>query len=405
LRAADGDPGFMRVAPTAPPWERLREEFAREFGDKPRVFRAPGRINLIGEHTDYNEGFVLPLAIDRELRIAAATRRDRVVRVSSATLDRTVEFELDHRGQARTGTWIDYVRGMALAIEGQGTRLAGANLLVAGDLPLGAGLSSSAALEVGTGLALCSLANLDIDARALALLAVAAEHTYVGTHCGAMDQLTVALGRRDHALFIDCRVLEPVPIPRALDGAELVVCDTGVKHELSRSGYNDRRVECERAVQALAPHLAPDLEVRALRDLDVEHLAQLGSMLPPKLAARVRHVVTENARVIAARAAIEMHDLVTFGRLMYASHASLRDDFEVSCLELDVVVETAQTMPGVLGARMTGGGFGGSAIALCAAGHSAGVAAALSTAFARRFGRTPATFNVRASDGASEVRA
>ncbi|HEU5055413.1 MAG TPA: galactokinase [Kofleriaceae bacterium] len=385
------DPAMVR--------DRFRQ---RHAGAAPRLFAAPGRINLIGEHTDYNDGFVLPMAIDRAVVVAAAPRSDRRVRVMSIDLDDEIELDLDHPGSPRRGSWIDRVEGVARSLMARGVALGGADLVLASDVPQGAGLSSSAALEVAVGMTLWSLAGGEVDRVALALAAQAAENDWVGTRCGVMDPMIAALGAADCALLIDCRSLEARPVPLALPDHVIAVLDTRVTHDLASSAYNDRRAECERGVELLRRWL-PD--IRALRDVTPDAFEPLAGELPEPVRRRCRHVVGENARTLAAAAALAAGDLARFGRLMVDSHRSLRDDYEVSCPELDLLAEVAAATPGVLGGRMTGGGFGGCVIALCERDAEPRYLAAASSSFDSRFGRMPVAISSRAAAGAREVEA
>ncbi len=362
-----------------------------------RRFAAPGRINLIGEHTDYNDGLVLPMAIDRSTVVAAVARPDREVHVTTAWRSAAASFSLDDEPAQASGEWLSYVHGMAACLEHAGIELRGAELHIESDIPVGAGLSSSAALELAVGRALLGLADREVAAAELARLAQQAEHRYAGTRCGIMDQLASACGVAGHALLIDCATLalEPVPIP---ESAVLLVCDTGVRHALATSAYNTRRDECEAALARLRA-LQPEL--RSLSEGNAALLARAGLSRP--LQQRAAHVVSENARVRATASALAAGELREVGRLMHASHVSLRDDYEVSCDELDVLVEAGLRSPHVLGARMTGGGFGGSAIALVERASVAAAEQDLVQAFAARFGRKPPVFAVTASDGAREI--
>ncbi len=312
--------------------------FSEMYGREPRLFRAPGRVNLIGEHTDYNGGFVLPLAIDRETIVAAAPRADRRVVAYSLNLGERAEFHLDEPGERRRGIWLDYVEGVARALESRGVRLGGAELLILSDVPAGAGLSSSAALEVSAGLALASVSGVEVDRVELALAGQQAEHTYVGTMCGIMDQFVAALGRAGHALLIDCRTLEATPVPLDTRETAIVICDSRVRHELSTSEYNTRRAECERGVELLREFLPG---IAQLRDVSTEEFGRYESRLPEPIRRRCRHVVHENERTLLAADALRRGDLSEVGRLMRRSHESLRDDYEVSCAELDFLAETA----------------------------------------------------------------
>jgi galactokinase len=384
---------------------RPAQAFREAFGREPRLFRAPGRVNLIGEHTDYNDGFVLPMALDRETVAAALSRPDRKLRarsidpVSRAPGGETGEIDLDAPA-ARRGTWLDYVEGTARVLEERFGAVPGADLLVMGDVPVGAGLSSSAALEMAIATALASLAGWTPDRRALALAGQAAEHRFVGTRCGIMDQLVSMLGEAGHALLIDCRTLDTRAIPLHPDRASVLVFDSGVRHQHSSGEYNLRRAQCEEAVSRLAAALP---KVRALRDVTPDELERHAAVLPEPLLARARHVVTEIDRTVLAASALSRGDLAGFGGLMFESHRSLRDDFEVSVPELDALVQAAASAPGVFGARMTGGGFGGCVVTLVESGQEGAAGAAIAKAFATRFGRAPAWFVTHASNGAGEV--
>ncbi|HVR70007.1 MAG TPA: galactokinase [Vicinamibacteria bacterium] len=380
--------------------ERSRRAFRDLYGRDPRLFRAPGRVNLIGEHTDYNDGFVLPIALDRDTLVAAAPRPDRRLRARSADHGEEGEIDLDAPPPPRRGTWLDYVEGTARVLEERIGPVPGADLLVAGDVPEGAGLSSSAALEMAVAAALASLAGWRLDRRALALAGQAAEHRFVGTRCGIMDQLVSMLGEAGHALLIDCRSLETRPIPLPPDRAAILVFDSGVRHRHSSGEYNVRRAQCEEAAARLGA-LTPG--VRALRDVAPDDLERHAAALGEPLRRRARHVVSEIHRTALAASALSRGDLAGFGRLMFASHASLRDDFEVSVPELDTLVQAARSAPGVLGARMTGGGFGGCTVTLAEAAQVEAAGTAIAAAFALRFGRAPAWFVTRAADGAGEI--
>ncbi len=339
----------------------LREAFQQTYGKEPRIFSAPGRVNLIGEHTDYNDGFVLPMAIDRRTYVAAAGNGTRAVRVSALDLDQTTDFNLDEPRTFFENPWAAYIAGVAFELQNAGRKLAGTDLVIKSDVPIGAGLSSSAALEIASGKALLTLSECRLDAIELALIAQKAEHTFVGTRCGIMDQLTVTVGQAEHALLIDCRSLNLQNIKLDLRDTMVAICNTNVKHELATSAYNQRRTECEQAVEILKA-LRPG--INALRDVTEEDLEHARKDLPELLFRRARHVVTENARTLEAANALHNGDLEKFGMLMNASHESLRDDYEVSCAELDLMVDLARKCDGVLGARMTGGGFGGCTVNL-----------------------------------------
>lgn len=338
---------------------QLEQSFRRRFGAQPQLFRAPGRVNLIGEHTDYNDGFVLPAALDLATYVAIAPRADRVICVHSAELDRECEFDLDVIQQP-AHDWSDYVRGVAMELKRSGYQLTGANISVMSQLPMGSGLSASAALEVAFGFALLRVAGEEVNRLELAKICQRAENEFVGMRCGIMDQYISCCGVEGSALLVDCRTLEARAIP-VDPSVRIVVCNTTVHHQLARSAFNERRRECEEAVARLSDVVNG---VLALRDISVESLEQHASSLSDNILRRARHVVRENARVIEAVSAFETRDFGEVGRLMNDSHESLRLDYEVSCPELDLMVQLARKAPGVYGARMTGGGFGGCTVSL-----------------------------------------
>jgi galactokinase len=338
----------------------LAARFREMFGTSARVFRAPGRVNVIGEHTDYNDGFVMPAALEVYTWVAAAKREDRVLEAYSAHFDQKISLSLDELAGPPRRHWSDFVRGVAAVLQNAGYKLAGANLVIHGEVPLGAGLSSSASLEVALALALGSVSGIDVPRVDLVKLCQKAEHEFVGTRCGIMDQFVAVYGASGHALMLDCRSLEYqlLPMPHNF---RLVVCNSMVRHELASGEYNLRRADCEEGVKLLEPHLSG---IRALRDVEVADLEAWKDVLPATVYRRCRHVVTENQRVLAAAKALQSGEVDRFGGLMYQSHASLRDDYEVSCRELDLLVDLASSRPGVYGARMTGGGFGGCTVNL-----------------------------------------
>jgi galactokinase len=327
-------------------------------------YRAPGRVNLIGEHTDYNDGFVMPAAIAYDIRVAVEPRADRRVSVVSDGFAGKREFDLDLLAPGVQHDWGDFIRGILIELQRDGAVLRGADLQVTSDLPVGAGLSSSAAIAVGVGYAMLDAAGLPIDRAKLALAAQRAENLHAGTHSGIMDQFISANARAGHAILLDTRALtfDYLPLPNA---ATFVVCNTMVKHSHATGGYNERHAECAAGVRALSARYA---DVRALRDVTLAQLDAARSDMPETIFRRCRHVISEDARVLAAGTALTSGDFAAFGRLMNASHASMRDDFEISAPEVDTMVERAQAFgPGVYGARMTGGGFGGSTVNLVAA--------------------------------------
>jgi galactokinase len=327
------------------------------------VARAPGRVNLIGEHTDYNDGFVLPTTIDRHIEVVARRRSDRHVRIVAADLDERRELDLDKPIDYANSGWLPYVLGVVHELEQRGRIQTGVDVVFRGTVPRGAGLSSSAALEVATALALDTVFNLWLNPVEMARLCRDVEHRYAGVRCGIMDQFASRLGRSDHALLIDCRSLDARHVPMPLDGHRLVIVDSGIRRELADSAYNQRRTECEEAVTRLHD---VDASITSLRDVTPDKLSKHEIRLPPDLFARCRHVVSENHRVLEACERLATGDLPAFGRLMNASHLSLRNDFEVSHPALDRLVEEAHRVEGVLGSRLTGAGFGGCTVNLVA---------------------------------------
>jgi galactokinase len=382
----------------------LEQRFVQLFGESPRIYQAPGRVNLIGEHTDYNDGFVMPAAIGFYTRALVAPRLDRKLVIHSENYSEQVEFDLDHLPPTRAGHWSDYVIGVVKMLVQSGKKLGGANLLVDGNVPQGAGLSSSASIEVAVGYALLDLADqadtrTDIDRTKLALLCQQAENEFVGAHCGIMDQFVASHGKRGQVLLLDCRslVYRQLPLP---DDVALAICNTMVKHSIAKGEYNRRRAECEAAVRGLSKYLP---NTRALRDVTPEHLQAYGHELPDVVMRRCRHVVNENARVLQAAAALERGDLQAFGTLMLESHRSLRDDFEVSCSELDLMVKLAEQAEGVYGTRMTGGGFGGCTIALVQAAWVEAFQRTVQEGYERSTGCKPEIYVCSAADGVGRV--
>jgi len=387
----------------------LRREFIERFGSAPRCFRAPGRVNLIGEHTDYNSGFVMPVAIQFDTTVAIAPRSDQTLRVRSINFAETREIDLTHIDmRAPSGAspvpWIDYVLGVVRVFRDQSVATPGADLLICGNVPLGAGLSSSAALEVSVALAICALAGRRLEKLALTKLCQRAENEYVGTQCGIMDPFASVFGRSGHALKIDCRSLEHVFVPLHLRSsgaaAQIVVCNTMVRHQLAGGEYNRRREECEQGARALG-QLVPG--VQTLRDVSPQMLRQHEHALDPLIYRRCRHVVTENERVTAAAAALKAADLNTFGALMRDSHRSLKEDFEISCDELDLMVQIAASIEGVYGARMTGGGFGGCTVNLVRTDAVSRFSTEVAERYQRGTGLKPQIYVCAAADGAGGV--
>ncbi|MBL9135575.1 MAG: galactokinase [Verrucomicrobiales bacterium] len=374
--------------------------FQRAFGYAPTlVAQAPGRVNLIGEHTDYNDGFVMPVAIEFATWSAIAPRPDRRLLVFAGNKSEKLEIHLDSPGTPLQKHWGDYVRGVAVELEKDGFHLRGADLWFAGNVPDGAGVSSSAALEMSVGTALLANSGIPIDRIRLAKAGQRAEHHYAGTKCGIMDQFISANGKAGHALMLDCRSLQfqLLPIP---DTLSLVICDTGVKHQLAGGEYNIRRAQCEEGVETLK-HVLP--EIRALRDVTSAAFETHAHRLPDVVRRRCRHVILENDRVAQFAEALKHHDLPALGKLMAASHNSLRDDYEVSCIELDTMVACARRAPGVVGARMTGGGFGGCTVNLVHTDKAAEFQASVASAYHTATGHHARLFLSAAAPGAGVV--
>jgi galactokinase len=377
---------------------QVTREFEQRFRAQPTVVvRAPGRVNLIGEHTDYNDGFVLPMAIDRAIWIAARPRHDSRVVVHSLDFDRAASFPLRPLERGPAG-WSEYVKGVAWALQETGVRLQGWEGVLAGDVPRAAGLSSSAALEMAAARVFAAVSDLPWDAPRMARLGQRAENEWVGMKCGIMDQMISAAGVAGHALLIDCRSLQtrPTPLP---PGTAIVVLDTATRRGLVNSAYNERRAQCEAAARFFG--------VPALRDVTPEQTQALveGNLtgLDEVTRRRARHVVTENARTLQAVKAMEAGDAGELGRLMNASHVSLRDDFEVSSDELNAMVNCAQEQDACYGARMTGAGFGGCAMALVRADVAPGFAAAVAECYQATSGRVPSAYVCTATNGAEVV--
>ncbi|MFO1464936.1 MAG: galactokinase [Steroidobacteraceae bacterium] len=367
-----------------------------------RRFRAPGRVNLIGEHTDYNDGLVMPAAIQFDTRVSVVPRTDRILRMRSQNLGTEREVALPPPGSGgrppRSGDWSDYVVGVACELLDAGLALTGADLQVQGSVPIGSGLSSSASLEVASALALLAPSGGELAPMRLAQLCQRAENHFVGARCGLMDQFASVHGRAGCALYFDCRSLEHEPVP--LGGAALVVCNTMVRHQVAGGEYNRRRAECEAGVQALASR-RPD--IRSLRDVEPADLTAARATLDPVIHRRCRHVLSENARVLAMRDALSAGRFDEAGELMRDSHESLRVDFEVSCAELDLMVTLARQVPGVYGARMTGGGFGGCTVNLVAEAAVPEMLRYVGEGYERSTGRSPEIYRCQAVDGAGPV--
>jgi galactokinase len=364
-----------------------------------RLFRAPGRVNLIGEHTDYNDGFVMPVAIDFFTQIILFPLEARMIEFYSDNFKEKVVLDFDNLPKSRSRHWSDYVVGVALMLIREGHELRGARLMISSDVPIGSGLSSSAALEVATAYALATTSDLKIERVELAKLCRRAENEFVGARVGIMDQFVSFFGETDKALLLDCRSLEfeHLPVPPS---AQLVICNTMVKHDLASGAYNERRQQCEEGVKLLRTVLP---NVTALRDVTSQQLEVHRRELPEVVYRRCRHVVTENERVLDAASALKQGDVAKFGQLMNQSHQSLRDDFEVSCAELDLMVGLARKVEGVFGARMTGGGFGGCTVNLVRHDKTDEFQNTVAAGYREATGLTPEIYICKAVKGAEEL--
>jgi galactokinase len=377
-------------------FEILHQSFSTYFNAKPKfITRAPGRVNLIGEHTDYNDGFVLPMAIDRTIWLALHPRTDKTVRIISLDLQAGSAFELDSLTKGKG--WIEYAKGIAYELIKAGYELTGFDAVMAGNVPRGAGLSSSAAVELAAARAFAAVSSIEWDAAKMAKLAQKAENEWVGVNCGIMDQMASAVSKKGHALFLDCRSLEyqHVTLPR---GISIVILDTSTRRGLVDSAYNERRSQCEEAARWFG--------VKALRDVSVDEfeasIREGGNrLLGETVLKRARHIVTENARVLEAVQAMKTGNIKRLGELLNASHKSLRDDFEVSNDALNIMVKCAREEDGCYGARMTGAGFGGCAVALVAQENVRGFETAVARAYRQRSGLEASVYVCEAGEGAS----
>jgi galactokinase len=380
--------------------DRAAKLFARCFGHPPRwIVAAPGRVNLIGEHTDYNDGFVLPMAIERYTVIAADGNARREVTLHSVTTGETATFSV--RGAVERGQpgWSNYVRGVIAGFQQGGEKTAGFDAVIDSTLPYGGGLASSAALEVAAASVLEAMSGRALAPLDKALLCQRAEHEFAGMPCGIMDQFTSILGQKDSALLLDCRSRTTTPVPMTDPTVTVLIINTNVRHQLAEGEYAKRRSQCEAAARSL--------KVPALRDATVQALEAGRAEMKPVVFRRARHVITENERTLQAAQAIRASDWPTVGRLMYASHTSLRDDYEVSCPELDTVVEIAQSIGeqgDMIGCRMTGGGFGGCAVSLVKTDAVARITRAIDGPYERKTGKPATIFSSRPADGARMLK-
>jgi galactokinase len=367
----------------------------------PQLYSAPGRVNLIGEHTDYSGGFVMPAAIDFSTLIAISPRTDGRFLAHSVNFNESIDTPIAELLAARAHSWTDYPAGVLWALRERNIPIEnGFSLTLAGDVPLGAGLSSSASVEVCTAFAVLGTLGISLPLAEIALLCQRAENAFVGANVGIMDQFVICCGQQDHAVMIDTRFLTCTlaPIPPSV---RIVICNSMVKHTLADGGgYNTRRAEMEAGLRILQHHRP---EIAALRDATLDDLARWGTEMAPESLRRCRHVITEDDRVLAAVQAFQENDLARFGELMQQAHASFRDDFEASCPEIDILVSLATLQPGCFGARLTGGGFGGCTVNLVAASHAPAFVEAMRAGYLAATGIAAEIYTSRASDGANQV--
>jgi galactokinase len=376
--------------------DRTSELFRRCFGHAPRwIVAAPGRVNLIGEHTDYNDGFVLPMAIERYIVIAGDTNTKREVTLHSVTPGETATFNIRPKVEPGAPSWSNYVRGVIAGFQKPGKKLPAFDAVIESNLPYGGGLASSAALEVAAATLLELMTSQTLDPIEKALLCQQAEHDFAGVPCGIMDQFTSILGRENHALLLDCRSRTTTPVALTNPDVTVLIINTNIRHKLAEGEYAKRRAQCETAARVL--------QVAALRDATLEALEAARKQLEPVVFRRAHHVISENERTLQAARAIQASDWTRVGQLMSASHASLRDDYEVSCPELDLVVEVAQQIGeagGVIGCRMTGGGFGGCVVSLVKTEAVQRITRNLDVAYEKKTGRQASIFSSRPAAGA-----
>lgn len=378
---------------------QLKNRFQEVFGTAAQLLaKSPGRINLIGEHTDYNNGFVLPTAIDKAVYVAVSRRDDELIRLYAEGFDEHMEIALSAVAPTAVA-WANYILGVVDQIQKKNQQLSGFNLYIDGDVPLGAGLSSSAAVECATGFALNELFNLNLDRKEIALIGQRAEHTFAGVKCGIMDQFASVLSKKGHVIKLDCRDLSYEYVPLDLGDHEIVLLNTNVKHSLASSAYNDRRASCEQGVAWVAEKYS---HVRSLRDVTISMLDELVKARNEDTYRKCRYVIEENARLHLACDALREGDIVELGRQMFAAHTALSKDYEVSCPELDFLVDEVKTLDDVVGARMMGGGFGGCTINIVRKGYGATVAAQLKPRYYEKFGLNLDVIYIQA-DGGSQV--
>jgi len=378
----------------------ITRTFKEEFENEPLIIRAPGRINLIGEHTDYNNGFVLPASIDKAIFIAITNSNNSTSKIIAADLDDSIEFEIDQINRSDK-QWTNYIFGVIDQLIQAGHKINNFNAVFGGDIPIGAGLSSSAALETGFAFAFKQLNKLNIDNLEIIKLSQKAEHEFVGVMCGIMDQFASVLGKRDNVIQLDCRSIDYQYFPFDYEDISIVLFDTGVSHSLASSEYNTRRAQCEKGVSIIQRF---ESGVNSLRDVDRAMLQKYQSEFDPIIYKRCEYVVEENSRVLLACEKLSEHDLISFGKLMYQTHDGLRRKYGVSCEELDYLVDKTKRMLGVLGARMMGGGFGGCTINLVKNEFLENTISIMSETYKDKFGRELKSYITKIEDGTSEIK-
>lgn len=380
-------------------YHKLLDQFKSKYQSSPRVFRSPGRINIIGEHTDYNEGFVLPAAVDKEIVMIIGLNNTNKCSIYSYDQNEEVEFTLNNYSTVKEG-WAQYIIGVVDQLHKYGSRIGGFDCVFGGDIPIGAGMSSSAALECVTLFGLNQLFTLNLDKLEIALMSQQAENQYVGVNCGIMDQFASVFSEENKVIKLDCRDLSYKMYELDLKGFQLILVDSMVKHSLASSEYNTRREECEKGVSVLSktyPH------VKSLRDANLDQFEKVKEQLPPKVFKRCKYVIEENARVSEATQALEKHDVKRLGELLYETHSGLQHDYEVSCSELDFLVDFTKQYDWVLGARMMGGGFGGCSINLVETSRVEQFILEVEKAYIGKFKHKPTIYKVGTAEGTSEI--
>ncbi len=381
----------------------LKNEFYKHFGDdgqKIRIFLAPGRVNLIGEHTDYNGGFVLPVAIDRNIIVAASPNRENVLRLQSLNFDNTAIYNLNEIKYEAKDRWANYPKGVAKLLQEKGYRIQGMDLLFEGNIPIGSGLSSSAAIEVVSCLTITTLSDIEIDKKEIPILCQKVENEFIGMRCGIMDQFVITFAKQGMALFLDCRNLEYEHIPVSSSDVAIIITDTRKKRKLIDSEYNTRRRQCEEGVKILKQYITG---IKQLRDITPEQFERYKNKLPSTVCKRCEHIVYENDRVIRAKELLKNNKIQEFGNLMYESHESLNKLFQVSCFKLDTIVKITENIKGVIGSKMTGAGFGGCVVSLVNKESRDTFVENVSEKYQKKFKIKPDFYICNVEDGVKEI--